>query len=101
MGPKINIRSIRYSDDVADLINRQPGKNFTEKFEYLITRCSWELPQKEEQLQKINDAIQAEKTKLINLRNKTIKMQKALQILEIKIENMNEAIDETIKSVTQ
>lgn len=101
MGPKINIRSIRYSDDIADLIDRQPGRNFTEKFEYLITRCSWELPQKEEQLRKINETIQTEQLKLLELKKRTTKLQKSLQILEVKIQGLDEAIDEAIKNVTQ
>ena len=33
---KTNIRSIRFSDDLAELIERQAGRTFTEKFEHLI-----------------------------------------------------------------
>ena len=47
---KNNIRSIRFSDDLAELIERQAGQTFTEKFERLITRCVWELPRQEERL---------------------------------------------------
>ena len=46
---KTNIRSIRFSDDLAELIERQAGRSFTEKFENLITRCVWELPRQEEE----------------------------------------------------
>jgi len=47
MAQKNNIRSIRFSDAMAELIDRQAGRRFTEKFENLITRCVWELPAKE------------------------------------------------------
>ena len=46
MARKNNIRSIRFSDELAELIDRQVGNTFTEKFENLVTRCVWELPQK-------------------------------------------------------
>ena len=44
MAQKNNIRSIRFSDELAELIDRQVGRTFTEKFENLVTRCVWELP---------------------------------------------------------
>ena len=42
---KNNVRSSRFSDELAELINRQVRKTFTEKFENLVTRCVWKLPQ--------------------------------------------------------
>ena len=39
MATKPNIRSIRFSDELAELIDRQQGSSFTQKFENLITRC--------------------------------------------------------------
>ena len=55
MAGKPNIRSIRFSDELAELIDRQAGNSFTEKFEGLITRCVWELPQKEEELKQLQN----------------------------------------------
>ncbi len=51
MRSKNNIRSIRFSDEMAKLIDRQQGDTFTRKFENLITRCVWELPEKERELE--------------------------------------------------
>lgn len=51
MAQKNNIRSIRFSDEIADLIDRQSGETFTQKFENLVTRCAWEL------LNKYNTAV--------------------------------------------
>ena len=67
MAQKNNIRSIRISDDMAELIDRQAGANFTEKWENLVTRCVWELPQKEEQLKQIQQQIKNEQKKLREL----------------------------------
>ena len=60
MAQKNNIRSIRFSDELAELIDRQQGQTFTQKFENLITRCVWELPLKEEQLRQIQEQIRQE-----------------------------------------
>ena len=61
---KKNIRSIRFSDELAELIDRQMGNSFTEKFENLITRCVWELPQKENELKQIELQIQKKRKEL-------------------------------------
>lgn len=71
MAQKNNIRSIRFSDEMADLIDRQIGDTFTQKFENLITRCVWELPQKEEQLKKIQEQINQERKRLFALQKAT------------------------------
>lgn len=71
MASKKLMRSIRISDDMAELINRQTGNNFTEKWENLVTRCVWELPQKEAQLQQIQERIDRELLRLHNLQRAT------------------------------
>ena len=71
MAAKNNIRSIRFSDELAELIDRQVGDTFTQKFEGLITRCVWELPQKEKQLADIQAQIKKEMDRLYDLRRAT------------------------------
>lgn len=71
MAQKNNIRSIRFSDELAELIDRQVGKTFTEKFENLVTRCVFELPQKEQQLQDIQERIRKERQRLYDLQKAT------------------------------
>lgn len=68
---KNNIRSIRFSDDLAGLIESQPGETFTQKFENLVTKCYWELPQKEEELRRIQKKINKEQQRLANLQQAT------------------------------
>ena len=70
---KNNIRSIRFSDELADLIDRQMGRTFTEKFENLVTRCVWELPQKEAELKQIQEQINRERQHLRELQQKPIR----------------------------
>ena len=71
MAAKNNIRSIRFSDELAELIDRQVGDTFTQKFENLITRCVWELPQREKELALIQADIQREQNRLYNLQRAT------------------------------
>ena len=71
MASKGLIRSIRISDDMAELIDQQVGNNFTEKWENLITRCVWELPQKEKELQQIQERIDRERQRLRDLQQAT------------------------------
>lgn len=101
MAQKTNIRSIRFSDELADLIDRQTGKTFTEKFENLVTRCVWELPQKEEQLKKITKTIQTEQAKLLELRKRSTQLKRSLDFIEMKIQELDGAIKREIDAVTQ
>lgn len=68
---KSNIRSIRFSDELAELIDQQVGDTFTQKFENLITRCVWEVPAAEERLKKIQEEIKKERERLYNLQRAT------------------------------
>ena len=65
MATKNNIRSIRFSDELAELIDRQQGKNFQQKFENLVTRCVYELPDKEAEIARL-DKLKAEKQKQLS-----------------------------------
>ena len=57
MANKTNIRSLRFSDELAELMERQQGQNFTEKFENLVTRCVWEVPAREKELAELERRI--------------------------------------------
>lgn len=80
---KNNIRSIRFSDELADLIERQVGDTFTQKFENLITRCVWELPEQEKRLEKVREDIRLERERLYNLQRAT----EQLRLLERDIQS--------------
>lgn len=64
MASKSNIRSMRFSDDILAMIESQAGETFTAKFENLVTRCMWELPQREEELKQIQERIDQERASL-------------------------------------
>lgn len=101
MATKNNIRSIRFSDELADLIDRQVGRTFTEKFENLVTRCAWELPQKEAELKAIQEQIVRERQKLRELQQKRWALQRAVDGLDQKMQQCIDAVDQTMQQLEQ
>ena len=68
---------------MAELIDKQAGSNFTEKWENLVTRCVWELPRQEERLKAVQEQIRKEQQRLWDLQRATAQ----LQMLEMDIQN--------------
>lgn len=106
MAGKSNIRSIRISDEMAELIDRQAGANFTEKWENLITRCVWELPKQEEQLKAIQERIKQEQQRLWDLQRATEQLRmlegdlaaarRSFQIVERRAKQIAEAAEKSL-----
>ena len=94
---KNNIRSIRFSDELAELIDRQIGDTFTEKFENLITRCIWELPQKEKELEQIEMQIQKKKSELKDLYAKTAEWRQSIQNITPRLWTLQRMLEEECK----
>lgn len=67
---KNNIRSVRFSDEMIDLINEQIGENFTQRFERLVYNCYMLLPYKEQQAAQLDKQIAEEKEKLRSLQER-------------------------------
>ena len=86
MAGKPNIRSIRFSDELAELIDRQAGDTFTQKFEGLITRCVWELPRKEAELEEVQKQIRREKERLTELRKRREKLDQAIRDIQRRLD---------------
>ena len=99
MAQKNNIRSIRFSDELAELIDRQVGQTFTEKFENLITRCVWELPQKEEELRQIQERISQEQQRLRELEQKRTDLQRIMSGLDRTLNECLYSAGETIRQL--
>lgn len=94
MAQKNNIRSIRFSDELAELIDRQVGKTFTEKFENLVTRCVWELPQKEQELERLKQEIRQKQQQLQEMKNQIYKLSGTINQLFTKAKALENAIDQ-------
>ena len=96
MAGKPNIRSIRFSDELAELIDRQVGNSFTEKFEGLITRCVWELPQKEEELKQLQEQIDERRKELKELLLSARKLRGTLQNINARMGALEAQIEKEV-----
>lgn len=74
MGTKINIRSFRYSDEVAGILEGFKGGSLNEKFENLILHCFWErkkidalLTQRRTEHDRLCEQIQEKRVQLLDL----------------------------------
>lgn len=54
---KNNIRSFRYSDEVAAILEKQQGASLNDKFEQLVLDCNYKLPAFEKRLHETQDQI--------------------------------------------
>lgn len=106
MAGKSNIRSIRISDKMAELIDQQVGTKFTEKWENLVTRCVWELPKQEERLKAVQEQIKKEQQRLWDLQKATEQLrmleadiksaQRSFQIVERRAKQIAEAAEKSM-----
>lgn len=93
MAQKNNIRSIRFSDELAELIGQQLGDTFTAKFENLVTRCVWELPQKEAELKKLDRQIKDKREQLIKMSTQAGELGSVLNDLTYKVKTLESSIN--------
>lgn len=99
MAKKNNIRSIRFSDEMMEMIESQAGDSFTAKFEALVTRCMWELPRKEEELRQIQAQMEDEHKNLRLIRERKQKLESNLLFLERGTANLRDQINRTVKEL--
>lgn len=99
MASKSNIRSIRISDDMLELIEQQAGNNFTEKWENLVTRCIWELPMQEQKLEQIQKQIQNEGERLNNLHTLYGKLNRVIYDLQAKMSSLTISVNAAINEL--
>ena len=97
MARKNNIRSIRFSDKLAELIDRQVGYTLPEKFENVVTRCVWELPQKERELERLNQEISERRQQLGRMSHTAKSLSRQLTDMSCKIMELSAAIAEAQK----
>nr|WP_300804143.1 hypothetical protein [uncultured Acetatifactor sp.] len=97
MANKTNIRSIRFSDELAELIEGQQGQNFTEKFENLVTRCVWEVPAREKELAELERRIREKRAQLLEMSAQARELGSTINELFSKVLALESAIDKAVK----
>lgn len=92
MATKNNNRNIRISDQMLQLIEKQRGNNFTEKWEMLVIRCNWELPEKEKQLKELEEQIRKKRQMMAEASSRYARMINQLSVLEQRMYALDSAI---------
>ena len=96
MAKKNNIRSIRFSDAMIEMIESQAGETFTAKFEALVTKCMWELPAKEKELATIQARINEERENFRFVQREVGKLRNTVRGLNYTLESMTRQINQAI-----
>ena len=96
---KGNIRSIRFTDELYELIDRQNGDTFTQKLENLVTRCVWELPAKEKELKGIQEQIDRERKQLRRIQDAKYKAESNIRDLNYTLENCKRQVERVTKAL--
>ena len=99
MASKPIIRSMRFSEAVYEMIEQQAGDSFTAKFDALVTKCCWELPQKEKELERIQDQIKRERQKLQKIQRKINDMDNLLFRMSSTVQTFNRTAAEAMKAL--
>lgn len=94
---KDKIRSIRLSEEIEEVIDQQIGSNFTEKLTNLITRCIFELPEKERQLERYQQLIIKEREKLQQITRTNMDLAGRARSLENQFKNLERELESILK----
>lgn len=90
---KNNIRSVRFSDELIEIINQQIGENFTQKFERLVYNCYMLLPEKERQSERLDTLIKEKREALDKLQDRYYEGVHFLNALEARLRDLNYLFD--------
>ncbi len=90
---KNNIRSVRFSDEMIEIINQQIGDNFTQRFERMVYNCYMLLPEKERQAERLDTLIKEKREELNKLQDRYYKGVQFLLALEARLRDLNYLFD--------
>ena len=101
MASKPISRSMRFSEATYAMIEQQAGENFSAKLEALITKCCWEVPQKEKELKQLQAQIDNERQRLQKLRKKANELDNLMFRMTSTVQSFNRTAGEAIKALEQ
>lgn len=90
---KNNIRSVRFSDEMIEIIEQQVGDNFTQKFERLVYNCYMLLPEKERQTAELDKRITEKRESLNALKDRYYAATQFISSLEARLRDLNRLFD--------
>ncbi len=97
---KNNIRSIRFSDEMIDIIDQQVGENFTQKFERLVYNCYMLAAVKEEECKRLDAAIQTKRELLQRYQKEAQQLSYVVQSIGRQLRSVDNYLEEYINSET-
>lgn len=89
---KNNIRSFRYSDDVANILEGVEGKTLNEKFENLVRTCYIVLPEMERKIELASKRLEAMRSDYWELWSLKGKVQSKLESLDRLATDLDELV---------
>lgn len=98
MAKKDNLKCIRLSDEMVEVIETQQGQNFSQKFENLVTRCMWELPAKERDLRRVDQQLNKKRNELIKMQARVAHYQERLKTFDQLFDYLSNTFDELSRS---
>ena len=101
MAQKSIIRSMRFSNEIIQIIESQAGETFTTKFENLVRRCMIELPAKEQELKQIQKAIAREKENLNTVIRAKETFTRNLNALDYQMKNLTRETERSFKALEE
>lgn len=90
---KNNIRSVRFSDEMIEIINQQIGDNFTQKFERMVYNCYMLLPEKEAQAERLDALIKEKRDALNKLQDRYYTGVQFLNALDARLRDLSRLFD--------
>jgi len=99
MASKPISRSMRFSEATYSMIEQQSGENFSAKFEALVTKCCWELPRREKELEQIQKQINQEYQRLQKLMKKANELDNLMFRMTSTVQSFNRTARDAINSL--
>lgn len=99
MAKKSNIRSIRFSDEIIEIIEAQEGETFTAKFETLIRKCYQEIPAKEQELKFVKIRIDQETQRLRRIQKKAGELEQSINNMAYTMQTYNSQAKRAVQAL--
>lgn len=94
MARKTKIRSMRFSEELEDLINQQVGETFSAKFERLVYNCYMLASEKEKEIKELDKQIERKKVLLLTLGRNYDELHRASMQLTSKLKFIMDTLDD-------
>lgn len=99
MADKSKIRSIRFSEELYELIEKQPGSNFTDKLDILVHHCVFELDEVNKELARVRQDIDRERQYLRVLRDSKETLQQNVRAINTRLLTLLPEVDRAFNAI--